>query len=307
MMAYTAEPFDSNQFCFELKWDGLRAIAYIKNRKVEFQNRNLTYVTKSYPELHDLPSNLEAKSAIVDGEVVILENGRPSFESLQNRFGVDDAVRVRMLSKKMPATYVAFDLLHLNGRDIIDQPLSARKARLQKLIKEDPYAIFSEHVPESGRAFFRKAVGLGFEGIIAKRVDSTYQIGVRSNDWLKIKDVKTMDALVCGYTEGTGARSSTFGALVAGAYNRQGKLVHVGNVGTGFTDQDLAKLSRLLKPHRSKTRTLSEEVEAPSQIVWVKPRFVIEVGYVSLTSGVKFRFPRFIKLRVDGNPSECII
>ena len=122
MLSETSEPFDSPDFYFEPKWDGLRCIAYVRASKVEFQNRNLVMVTKSYPELKEIHLNIKSKAAILDGEIVILEKGLPSFESLQNRFGVDDPVQVKILARERPATYIPFDLLHLNGKDLIDRP-----------------------------------------------------------------------------------------------------------------------------------------------------------------------------------------
>lgn len=307
MLANTADPFDSKQHLYEPKWDGLRCIAYIQNRRVDFQNRNLRFVTNSYPELKGIAASIDAKAAILDGEIVILENGLPNFESLQPRFGVEEPVRVRILARKTPATYVVFDLLHLNGKDLVDQPLSIRRAKLGKIIRDEPHILLSQYVPEKGKSFFRKATQLGFEGIIAKKNDSTYQIGVRSSDWLKIKKVKTLDCVIAGFTEGTGARSSTFGALVLGTHDKRRNLVHVGNVGTGFTNATLRWVLKLIKPRTVGSPTISGTVEAPSPIKWVRPDLVAEVGYVSLTTDKKLRFPRFIKLRPDGNPAECTL
>lgn len=307
MLAVTAEPFDSDDYYFEPKWDGLRCIVYVQGGKVEFQNRNLRFVTRSYPELSVIARKILARTAILDGEIVILRSGLPNFEMLQNRFGVEDPVRVKMLSRKMPATYVAFDLLHLNGVDLVNRPLSERKVKLAPIIKEDPHLLLSAYIARKGKSFFHKATELGFEGIIAKKIRSHYQIGKRSNDWLKIKKVKSLDCVIAGYTQGTGVRSSTFGALVVAAHKRDGTLVHLGNVGTGFDDPNLRTLMKLLGARRTRTRVISGEVPAPSPITWVKPQLVAEVGYTSLTSDKKLRFPRFVKLRLDMNPTDCIL
>jgi bifunctional non-homologous end joining protein LigD len=308
MLAKTADPFDSKGHYFEPKWDGLRCIAYIHDGKADLQNRNLRLVTNSYPELRNITNNVDSKAAVIDGEIVVLrKNGLPDFESLSNRFGVEDAIRVRILASKFPSTYIAFDLLHLDGKDIVNQPLSSRRVKLGKIVRDGPHILLSQFVPEKGKSFFRKAVQLGLEGIIAKKIDSRYQIGIRSDDWLKIKKVRALDCVIAGYTRGDGSRSSTFGALVLAAYDRRKRLIHLGNVGTGFTDANLKRIMNILKPFKTGDRTISGEVWAPSPITWVRPRLVAEVGYTTLTRDEKLRFPRFIKLRLDGNPSDCTI
>ncbi len=307
MLAKTGDPFNSKEYYFEPKWDGLRCIAYIEKGEVAFQNRNLRLVTDSYPELTEIPRNVEAKSAILDGEIVVLENGLPSFESLQHRFGIDATARVNVLARKMPATYIAFDLLHLNGKDMINEPLTIRRERLAKMVRDGPHILLSQYVREKGKSYFRKAIQLGLEGIIAKKNNSGYQIGVRSDDWVKIKNVKTMDCVVAGYTRGAGRRASSFGALVLAAFDRQRNLIHLGNVGTGFTDARMETIMSILTPSKTTKKTIGGEVEAPSPITWVRPKLVAEIGYMSMTRDKKLRFPRFMKLRPDKSPAECVL
>jgi bifunctional non-homologous end joining protein LigD len=307
MLAQTADPFDSEQHVFEPKWDGMRCIAYLKDRRVELQNRNLKTVTKSYPELETIASNVKSNMAILDGEIVVLEKGLPSFELLQYRFGANDPIQIRVLSKKIPTTYIAFDLLHLNGRDLVNSPLTDRRQRLAKLIANGPHMLLSQYAPAHGKSYFKNALKLGFEGVMAKKADSVYQIGIRSEDWLKLKQVKTLDCVVAGYTEGAGSRSSTFGALVLAAYERNGNIIHLGNMGTGFTDATILRLIKLLKSHQSKTKTVPGEVKAPAPIKWVKPWLVVEVGYMNMTRDRKLRLPRFERFRFDKTPSECIL
>ncbi|HYB67871.1 MAG TPA: non-homologous end-joining DNA ligase, partial [Candidatus Acidoferrales bacterium] len=307
MLAQTADPFDSEQHVFEPKWDGMRCIAYVKDRKVELQNRNLKTITKSYPELEPIASNVKANMAVLDGEIVVLEKGLPSFELLQYRFGANNAIQIRMLSRRIPTTYIAFDLLHLSGRDLVDSPLTDRRQKLAKLIANGPHMLLSEYVPAHGKSYFRNALKLGFEGAMAKKADSVYQIGTRSEDWLKLKHVKTFDCVVAGYTVGGGSRSSTFGALVLAAYEGNGNIVHLGNVGTGFTDATILRLMKLLKSLLTKTKTVPGEVKAPAPIKWVKPQLVVEIGYMNLTRDRKLRLPRFERFRFDKSPSECIL
>ena len=305
MLAENSDPFDSKEFIFEPKWDGMRCIAYLQGQSVEFQNRNLVNVTKSYSELETVRNNLKSKAAVLDGEIVVLEKGLSSFELLQNRFGVTDPVQIKMLSRKIPATYIAFDVIHLNGKDLVDKPLSYRKKTLAGIVSDGPHMLLSQYIPEKGKIYFRKALQLGFEGAMAKKANSPYHMGVRSSDWLKIKQIKTSDAIIAGYTRGTGIRSETFGALVLAAYAKNARLVHLGNVGPGFTDQNLEKMMRILKPLATRTKIIQGEVKAPAPIRWVKPELVAEVGYMKLTSDHKLRFHRFIRIRIDGNPSDC--
>jgi len=307
MLAKTAQPFDSEEHYFEPKWDGMRCIAYVHSGGLQLQNRNLRDVTKSYPELGKITDGIESTSAILDGEIVVLEKGLPSFDLLQNRFGVDDPIQVRRLSGKIPTTYMAFDLLHLNGQDLVNNPLSDRREKLAQIISNSPFLLLSQYVTGGGKSYFRSALKLGFEGAIAKKSESTYQIGTRSEDWLKLKKVRTMDCVIAGYTVGAGSRSSTFGALVLAVYTTEGKLKHLGNVGTGFTDSTILRILRILKPLQTKTKTLPGEVKAPAAIKWVRPHLVAEVGYMNMTREGKLRMPRFQRLRFDKAPSDCLL
>jgi bifunctional non-homologous end joining protein LigD len=239
---------------------------------------------------------------------VALERGLPSFESLQNRFGVTNLSQISALARRIPTTYVVFDLLHINGKDMVDEPLSLRKRRLARIIREDPHLLLTQFVSSEGKSYFRNAVKLGFEGVIAKKISSMYQIGARSSDWLKIKHLKTMDCIVAGYTRGEGGRAATLGALVLAAFDRKtGTMIHLGNVGTGFSDVDLSRMMKILKPLTTKTKQMPGEVKAPSPITWVKLHLVAEVGYMAMTRDRKLRFPRFTRLRLDGDPKDCVV
>lgn len=305
MLAETADPFDSLDHYFEPKWDGMRCIAFVHEHKVELQNRNLAMITRSYPELQAIHAGIKSNAAILDGEIVVLDRGLSSFESLQTRFGVNDPIQIKLLSSRNPTTFIAFDLLHLDGNDLVNQPLSDRKERLSAIIGDSPHILLSQHVREKGKSYFKKALQLGLEGAMAKKTDSRYQMGVRSNDWLKLKQTKTLDCVIAGYTRGTGNRSTTFGALVLAAYDKENKLVHLGNVGTGFTDQNLQRMMKILKALGTRNKTLPGKVRAPAPIRWVKPKLVAEVEYMRMTRDLKLRLPRFIKLRLDGTPSDC--
>lgn len=302
MLAHLAEePFDSEDFWYEPKWDGTRTLCFLKEGKLRFQNRRLIDTTNRYPEL-ELWRDIDAKEAILDGEVVALRGGKPDFRSLQTREHVGEELRIELLSKAMPVTFMAFDLLYLDGKPLVDLPLVKRKAELQRIFREGPRILLSRHIETYGKRYFEEARKLGLEGIMAKRKQSTYQIGKRSRDWLKLKTIKTLDCVIVGYTPGEGWRSEYFGALALAAYHK-GKLEFLGKVGTGF-DEELLKL---LMPMLKTRETCSKPVEAepPYELQWVKPELVCEVKYLEMTPDLKLRAPSFRKLRPDKAPREC--
>src|SRR5438552_2459128 len=210
MMAKTGDPVDSDNHFFELKWDGLRALLFLQNGKLELQNRNLRDVTASYPEIQTVTKRIRAKKAIIDGEVVVLsKKGTPDFGKLQNRFGIEDPKRVETARRANPVTYVAFDLLHLNGKDIIKNQLDVRKSTLHDLIEEGPHLLYGDHIERNGLQYYSEALKLGFEGVIAKEKHSPYLIGVRSSFWTKSKGSQTLDAIVVVYTQGDAIKMTT--------------------------------------------------------------------------------------------------
>lgn len=306
MMAKEGEIFDNKNYFFEPKWDGLRAILFYQNDRIELQNRNLRDTTQSYPELSRIGDRIRSKSAILDGEVVVLrEDGVPDFGRLQARFGVEDLKHVEVLSKTTPVTYVAFDLLHLDGHDTIRSPLAERKKRLKSVIKDGPYLLYGDHIEKEGKRFFKEATGLGFEGVIAKERDSEYVPGLRTDYWIKTKKISTADCVVVGWSKGEGMRASTFGSLILACYDGHGKLTHVGNVGGGFSDKELDLLKPKLSVIERKTPTIEGSVDSPTPVTWVRPKLVVEVAYMSVTSDGRLRFPRFSRLRTDKSPKEC--
>ena len=306
MLAKTSKAFDDDNYFFEPKWDGLRALLFLRERTIELQNRNLRDATGSYPEIQTLKGNIRAKTAILDGEIVVLgENGTPNFGSLQARFGVDDPKRVSMLAKTTPVTYVAFDLLHIDGQDVINSPLVERKKQLKSIVKEGPYLLYGEHVEAKGTRFFKEATDHGFEGVIAKQNRSQYAPGLRTDYWIKIKQINTTDCVVVGFSEGEGARVPTFGSLILAAYDEDWTLQHVGNVGGGFSNNNLEQVKKKLDKLRVEAPTIQGPVDSPTPVTWVKPRLVVEVAYMAVTNDGRLRFPRFKRIRTDKDPLDC--
>ena len=303
MLSTPGDPFDSEEYIFEPKWDGLRTILLLRHGKLELQNRNLRDATPWFPEIQEVNKGIDAESAIIDGEIVILtKKGLPSFQQLQPRFGITDTHEAETLAHSTPATFVAFDLLHLNDKDTINLSVRVRKQMLKKILHEGPYLLYSEHISAKGKRFYKLAKAKGFEGVVAKKMESVYTPGLRSTEWIKMKSTETMDCIVVGYTAGEGARSATFGSLVLAGYDDNGKLFHLGNVGGGFNNQELQTIKEKLVRLERKTPVIEGEVESNSPITWVKPTIVCEVEYGSTTDDRKLRFPRFKRLRTDLDP-----
>ncbi|MGC2819950.1 MAG: non-homologous end-joining DNA ligase, partial [Candidatus Sulfotelmatobacter sp.] len=225
-----AEPFDGPDWLFEIKWDGYRAVAFIDNGKVRLVSRNQNELTQRYPELKDLPEFIKAKSAILDGEVVALdEQGRPSFSLMQQRTGFRPGGRRGVSNADVPVLYYAFDLLYLDGYDWRKVALEERKKKLASILVAGDSLRYSDHYEREGKALFEIARQKGLEGILAKKRDSVYQER-RSSEWLKIKIRHRIECVIGGYTEPEGSRAY-FGSIVLGLYDEQRRLSHVGQAG----------------------------------------------------------------------------
>ena len=307
MLPETApSPFDSEKHLFEIKWDGIRAILFLTRDKLRIQSRSLQEVTHRYPELLSL-KNYFKKEAVIDGEIVILSEGKPSFDKIQEREHQDREDRIEIYAKIMPVTFVAFDLLYFEDEKLLNKPLRLRKELLRENFSENPRFILSRSVKKEGRKFYEKALKLGFEGVIAKEIESPYLPGKRSSYWLKVKKTKTLDLVICGFTTGGGERNKLFGSLVLGAFDRRGNLKHVAQVGTGFSQRDLKFLLSALEPLKQSESPFGEEVKARGKIKWVKPKLVCEVKFTEFTPSGSLRSPVFIRLRPDRLPEECLI
>jgi bifunctional non-homologous end joining protein LigD len=306
------EPFDAPDWLFEIKWDGYRAITFIESGKVRLLSRNQNDLTPRYPELKNLPKFVKARTAILDGEVVALDDqGRASFSLMQQRTGFRPGGRRGATNADVPVLYYAFDLLYLDGYDLRKLPLEERKKKLLSIIVTGDSLRYSDHYPEQGKALFEIAREKGLEGILAKQRDSIYQER-RSSEWLKIKIRHRMECVIGGYTLPEGSRAH-FGSIVLGLYDKQGRLIHVGQAGSGFTEKSLAEIWKVLKKLETKQNPFYGEVEALRKVMWVKPELVAEIEYAEWTDGTtgggapKLRAPVFLGLRDDKNPKECLL
>jgi bifunctional non-homologous end joining protein LigD len=307
-----AEPFDGAEWLFEIKWDGYRAIALIENGKVRLVSRNQNDLTTRYPELEDMAQWIKAKTAILDGEVVALDaEGKASFSLMQQRTGFRPVGHRAAGNANVPVLYYAFDLLYLDGYDWRRVPLEERKRKLAALVLTGDGVRYSDHYEEHGKALFEIARNAGLEGIVAKVRTSCYEER-RSSEWLKIKIRHRLEAVIGGYTETKGSRTH-FGSLVLGLYDKQGRLIHVGQAGSGFDQKSLGEISKLLKKLETNKNPFFGDVDALRKVSFVKPELVAEIEYAEWTggtnagSGPKLRAPVFLGLRDDKDPKECVL
>jgi bifunctional non-homologous end joining protein LigD len=305
------EPFDGKDWLFEIKWDGYRAVAFLENGKCRLVSRNQNDLTARYPELKDLPQFVKARTAVLDGEVVALdEQGRASFSLMQQRTGFRPGGRKALPKADVPVFYYAFDLLYLDGYDLRRVTLERRKRLLASLLVAGDSLRYSDHYEEHGKALFEIARQKGLEGILAKKRDCPYEER-RSRDWLKIKIRHRLECVIGGYTEPEGSRAH-FGSVVLGLYDKKGRLIHVGQAGSGFNQQSLAEIWKMLQKLETRTNPFYGEVEALRKVSWVKPQLVAEIEFAEWTHGAsgssapKLRAPVFLGLRDDKDPKECV-
>lgn len=293
MLARLAEkPFTKDGWIFELKLDGYRAISFVSKGKANIRSRNGLALDNRFPALAKSLGKI-SRSAILDGEIVVLDDkGRPDFHLLQEYLEA---------GRGFPVYYV-FDVIYCDGRDLSALPLRSRKAILKSVLPLLPDIRYTDHVESEGDLLFRSAEQSGVEGIIAKNASSAYEEGRRSDNWLKIKNTQTQEAVICGYTAPQGARGS-FGALVLGIYDNN-ELVYIGHCGTGFDEEYLARLKKkmdaLIAP-RSPFRTEPMTNAAPT---WIRPELVCEIKFSGWTKDGQMRHPVFVGLRDDKDPLE---
>jgi bifunctional non-homologous end joining protein LigD len=310
MMARTATlPRDDGDWAFEVKWDGVRAICHSEPGRMRLHSRNLLDITPRYPEIGRLNRALSHHRAVLDGEVVALDaEGRPSFGALQRRMHVSSETAVRRLAKETPVTYVIFDLLWLDGHSLMDLPYSERRARLAELgLGDGGRWRVPDYVVGHGAQLLAATEQQGLEGVIAKRLDSTYEAGRRTPSWLKIKNTSRQEVVVGGWVPGDGKRRDRIGALLVGVRDDDGTLRHVGRVGTGFTEGELDRLADKLRPlERDDSPFAPGGPKIPRGAVFADPELVAEVEFREWTDGGQLRAPSYKGLR-DDKSAELVV
>jgi len=298
-------PGDDEAWGYEIKWDGVRAIAYCEPGRLRLESRNLRDVTRQYPEVGKIVGEIGARHAVLDGELVAYDShGRPSFQRLQRRMHVVSETEVRRRQAEVPVSYVIFDLLHLDGRSLLELPYEERRAELERLRLDGPSWQTPSHHRGDGAALLAASRAQGLEGIVAKRLASSYRPGRRNRDWLKVKNVRSQEVVIGGWLPGKGRREGGLGALLVG-YHEGGELRFAGKVGTGFAASDLRLLHQRLEP-LARERSPFSGRQPQKGARFVEPELVAEIEFNEWTSAATLRHPSYKGLR-DDKPAEDVV
>ncbi|MGA7844199.1 MAG: non-homologous end-joining DNA ligase, partial [Dehalococcoidales bacterium] len=300
LASLAASPFSDEKWIFEPKLDGFRTLAFLNRGKVRLQSRGGLDVTSHYRTLEQSLEKQPASQLVLDGEIIALDaRGKLCFQCLQGYLKSIRRLHVDKIEAPSAIIYYVFDILYLDGYDLQQVPLKARKELLQGIVVPDKNIRLVEHFALDGETVYRAAIANGMEGVVAKRQDSLYEAGKRAKTWLKIKAVNSDEFVICGYTPGTGSRAKTLGALVLGYYDAKNVLQPAGNVGTGFDDDLLLALKKQLEQITVKNSPFPGKIAGSAQITWVRPELVAEIKFAERTKDGRLRAPVFLRLRDD--------
>lgn len=306
MLATAGSPFDSEKHRFEVKWDGVRALAYLDGTDFWLETRNLRPALPRFPELASVKEAIDVKSAVLDGEIIVPgPDGTPDFDLVRSRNAQSRPASIQQASRRWPAVYVVFDVLFRDGVSLLETPLSKRLEHLSSTVTPGERIVLSQGITGAGTAFFQAVAAKGLEGIVGKDLSSPYRPGVRSPDWIKVRNVHEADCVIGGYVPKAGRR---FKSLILGLYDDDLRLHYVGHVGTGFTDGENARILEALEAlaiPKCPFDTIPGEAMAPAR--WVTPRLVCSVEYLTLTGAGHLRHPTFRGIRFDKKPHACLI
>ncbi len=319
MLARPGDVPVGDEWAFEIKWDGIRALGYARRGKWSMRSRRREDVTSRYPELEGIAEVLAEHAAVVDGEVVALDDeGRPRFQLIQSRMGLTSSAAVKAKMQQQPVDFVIFDLLHLDGRCVRDLPYLQRRELLEGLGLDGPRWRVPRYRLDGGAELLEAARRQGLEGIVSKRADSPYRPGKRTGEWIKTRVWKRQEFVIGGYIPGEGSRAKRVGSVLVGYYDKrrselgkgeQQSLRFAGGVGSGLKESDLEFLTKEL---RKRERSESPfDVGAPTGpkarfAVWCDPELVCEVSWTEWTNQGTLRQPAFKGIRDDKDPREVV-
>lgn len=301
-------PREDDAWAYEMKWDGVRAVVYVADGTARVLTRSDRDVTGTYPEISMMAASLGSQQFVLDGEIVAFDGtGRPDFGELQQRMHVVSPSAVQSLLATVPVSFLAFDLLQLEGKSALKLPYEQRRELLERLELAGPRWATPPAFVGDGAAAVAASQGQGLEGVVAKRRTSTYVPGSRSRDWLKIKNIRTQEVVVGGWRPGAGSRAGGIGSLLVGVPGPEG-LAYAGHVGTGFSHAALAQLLAALAPRVRDGSPFAQPLPRADALdaVWVEPSLVGEVGFAEWTKDGRLRHPSWRGLREDKQPSDVV-
>ncbi|SNX54708.1 non-homologous end-joining DNA ligase [Thermoanaerobacterium sp. RBIITD] len=294
MLASPGNVFDSSEWIYEIKWDGSRTLAFLSS-KTRLQDRRLVDISHQFPDLMKLNKCINSDEAILDGELIVLKDGKPSYRNIMSRKHQQNSLKIDLLSKSLPAMFVTWDILYMDGKELIGLPLIERKRILDKVVNESDIIKISDFIYEHGKALFDETGRQGLEGVMAKKADSKYYIGKRSRLWLKLKHFITINAVILGY------RTDKI-SLILGLYDENDKIVPIGSVESGISQIELKAFIDVANDIKTNNDFYHLKEK---NIQWIKPAIVCKVKFMEWSENFKMRAPSFIEFVYDVKPEEC--
>jgi len=299
-----SEPFDSTEHLFEVRWDGLRALAFIEGGGYHLQDQSGRNITELFPELGELPRRVGVDQVILDGCVVISDpSGLPDFSALDRRMRVGTAAATENAAARQPAAYVVFDILYAEARSVMSLTLLRRRKLLRQVLTAEGRICLSDAVSGDGVSFFDAAREMGIDAILAKRKDGPYMPGGRTPSWLLVQDVPRQDVVVLGYVPDSSGQP--FESLLLGVY-AENRTTYAGAVGGGFDQRTMRLLSQALPGLRGGAEPPRGADRVPADALWVRPELVVSVKFSEWTPEGTLRFPIFVGLHPEVDPRACI-